>query len=207
MYHVGKALLHDIDRGAGVILFEPQHGGPHGIISSYTRIAPDGTLHSPRSQRTGGGMHPSFYSKSPSSTGAHHHHQQSPSSGRIVPRSLSFDGDATVVDEDEMAVPQVTKNLSVPADMVGCLIGRGGSLISHIRRTSGARLHVSEQQEGAIERVVTIAGSDDSVTKALQLIYSQLENEKERREQAAQQQQETPAPSNPSEVMAGGGSE
>ena len=167
-----------------MIFFEPQHGGPHGIISSYTRIAPDGTLHSPRPQRTGGGIHPSFYSKSPSSTGAHHYSHQSPSAGRVVPRSLSFDGDATVVDEDEMALPQVTKNLSVPADMVGCLIGRGGSFISHIRRTSGARLHVSEQQEVAIELVVTMTGSDDSVTKALQLIYTQLENEKERREQA-----------------------
>jgi hypothetical protein len=121
-----------------------------------------------------------------------------------MPRTLSFDGDATVVDEDEMAAPQVTKNLSVPADMVGCLIGRGGSFISHIRRTSGARLHVSEQQEGVIERIVTITGSDDSVAKALQLIYSQLENEKGRREQAAQQQQDSPVASSPSEVMAGG---
>jgi heterogeneous nuclear rnp K-like protein 2 len=79
----------------------------------------------------------------------------------------------------------VTKNLNINADMVGCVIGRGGSFISHIRRVSGARLHVSEQQGSSTERTVTIMGTDDAVNKAMKLLYAQLESEKERREQLA----------------------
>ncbi|KAJ3282764.1 RNA binding protein, heterogenous nuclear RNP-K like protein [Rhizoclosmatium sp. JEL0117] len=79
--------------------------------------------------------------------------------------------------------PQQTQTLTVPSDMVGCIIGKGGSFIANIRRQSNAKLRISELEEGSgsNERVVTIVGSAGAIAKALQLIYEQLEAEKTRR--------------------------
>ncbi|KAJ3075782.1 RNA binding protein, heterogenous nuclear RNP-K like protein [Podochytrium sp. JEL0797] len=78
--------------------------------------------------------------------------------------------------------PQQTQTLAIPSDMVGCIIGKGGSFIANIRRQSNARLRISELEEGnANERVVTIVGSAGAIAKALSLIYEQLEAEKQRR--------------------------
>ena len=156
IYHIGKALLNDMERNVGVILYDPQQGGPSGVIGTHTRIAPDGSLYSPRSIRTK--EHASFRPKRP--MGNNENFQDN--NGETI-----------------------TKNLNINADMVGCVIGRGGSFISHIRRVSGARLHVSEQQGSSTERTVTIMGTDDAVNKAMKLLYAQLESEKERREQLA----------------------
>lgn len=160
VYHIGKALLNDLDRGQGVILYDPQQGGSMGVIGTLTRIGPDGSLCSLRSFR------PSVTSRSP----AMHRRHEAPT-------------DDSVSDLADL----MTKNLNIHSDMVGCVIGRGGSFITHIRRTSGARLHVSEQQGSASERTVTIVGSENSVNKALSMLYTQLENEKERRESVAKE--------------------
>lgn len=146
-----------MERNVGVILYDPQQGGPSGIIGTHTRIAPDGSLYSPRSMRTKE-HHTSFRPKRPMGNSENFHDNNGET---------------------------VTKNLNINADMVGCVIGRGGSFISHIRRASGARLHVSEQQGSSTERTVTIMGTDDAVSKAMKLLYAQLESEKERREQLA----------------------
>jgi len=37
-----------------------------------------------------------------------------------------------------------TQNISIPADMVGCIIGRAGSKISEIRKSSGARISIAK---------------------------------------------------------------
>ncbi|KAJ3192003.1 RNA binding protein, heterogenous nuclear RNP-K like protein [Entophlyctis luteolus] len=79
-----------------------------------------------------------------------------------------------------------TQNLNIPSDMVGCIMGKGGSFISNIRRQSGARLRISETSSvdpatGKDERVITVSGTAEAVAKALQLIWEQLDAEKERR--------------------------
>jgi heterogeneous nuclear rnp K-like protein 2 len=38
----------------------------------------------------------------------------------------------------------VSENISIPADMVGCIIGRGGSKITVIRTQSGARISIAK---------------------------------------------------------------
>eukprot|EP00842_Homolaphlyctis_polyrhiza_P004195 jgi/Hompol1/4777/HPOL_003875-RA len=78
-----------------------------------------------------------------------------------------------------------TRTLSVPADMVGCIIGKGGSFINQIRRLSGAKLHIAEQLEGRLDREVTITGTEQANQKALSLLYNQLEAEKRRRLEAS----------------------
>ena len=45
---------------------------------------------------------------------------------------------------DENGEEIQTQNISIPADMVGCIIGRAGSKISEIRKSSGARISIAK---------------------------------------------------------------
>ncbi|KAI5290993.1 RNA binding protein, heterogenous nuclear RNP-K like protein [Ascosphaera aggregata] len=82
-----------------------------------------------------------------------------------------------------------TQNISIPSDMVGCIIGRGGSKISEIRQRSGARISIAKAtHDNSNERMFTIMGSNAANEKALFLLYENLENEKVRRSQASPQE-------------------
>jgi heterogeneous nuclear rnp K-like protein 2 len=72
--------------------------------------------------------------------------------------------------------------------MVGCIIGKGGSFISQIRYKSGAKLHISEQEEGRADRDVSIIGSDQSIQVALGLLLNQLQIQKEKNLEMANQE-------------------
>lgn len=75
-----------------------------------------------------------------------------------------------------------TQNISIPADMVGCIIGKGGAKIAEIRRLSGSRISIAKTPHDETgERMFTIQGTTEANEKALYLLYGQLENEKERR--------------------------
>lgn len=75
-----------------------------------------------------------------------------------------------------------TQNISIPSDMVGCIIGRAGSKITEIRRLSGSRISIAKNpHDESGERMFTIVGSSEANEKALYLLYSQLEIEKQRR--------------------------
>jgi heterogeneous nuclear rnp K-like protein 2 len=77
-----------------------------------------------------------------------------------------------------------TQNISIPADMVGCIIGRGGSKISEIRKSSGARISIAKApHDESGERMFTITGGPNANEKALYLLYENLEAEKMRRSQ------------------------
>ncbi|KAJ9121698.1 hypothetical protein QFC22_002318 [Naganishia vaughanmartiniae] len=80
-----------------------------------------------------------------------------------------------------------TQNISIPSDMVGCIIGRAGSKITEIRRLSGSRISIAKNpHDESGERMFTIVGSVEANEKALYLLYSQLEIEKQRRVSAGQ---------------------
>ncbi|KAN0065954.1 RNA binding protein, heterogenous nuclear RNP-K like protein [Thecaphora frezii] len=75
-----------------------------------------------------------------------------------------------------------TQNISIPSDMVGCIIGKGGSKITEIRRLSGSRISIAKiPHDETGERMFTIQGTPEANEKALFLLYNQLETEKERR--------------------------
>ncbi|QIW96066.1 hypothetical protein AMS68_001584 [Peltaster fructicola] len=79
-----------------------------------------------------------------------------------------------------------TQNISIPADMVGCIIGRGGSKISEIRKSSGARISIAKAPHDETgERMFTITGGSSANEKALYLLYENLEAEKMRRSENA----------------------
>ncbi|KAM0791989.1 hypothetical protein ACM66B_007102 [Microbotryomycetes sp. NB124-2] len=76
------------------------------------------------------------------------------------------------------------QKISIPADMVGCIIGRGGSKINEIRRLSGSRITIAKTPHDETgERLFVISGLPDQNEKALYLLYNQLELEKNRRVQ------------------------
>ncbi|KAF8334803.1 cytoplasmic protein [Amanita rubescens] len=76
-----------------------------------------------------------------------------------------------------------TQNISIPSDMVGCIIGRGGTKITEFRRLSGSKISIAKTPHDETgERMFTIIGTPESNEKALFLLYHQLGTEKERRD-------------------------
>ncbi|KAF7194870.1 RNA-binding protein rnc1 [Pseudocercospora fuligena] len=167
VWEIGKCLIDDEQRGYGTVLYSPavrvQGGAPapplNGTGASYG---------APRSyNRTGngadftGGQSPSSYPP----------RRNGPSDGAPPPRA-----------EDGEDIQ--TQNISIPADMVGCIIGRGGSKISEIRKSSGARISIAKAPHDETgERMFTITGGPAANEKALYLLYENLEAEKMRRSQ------------------------
>ncbi len=119
-----------------------------------------------------------------SSSSNSHHHSYSRSNGNIsLPSPLNESsspngGNAGGSDE------QLEEHISFPGDMVGCLIGKRGSKIQEIRRVSGARISIAqENDQESGERSFTITGSAAATERALKLLYDQLEEEKIKRTQ------------------------
>merc|ERR1711939_662922 len=55
-----------------------------------------------------------------------------------------------------------TQNISIPSDMVGCIIGRGGTKINEIRTQSGAKISIAKDaHDESGERMFTITGSSE----------------------------------------------
>ncbi|GAA5985558.1 hypothetical protein JCM11641_007993 [Rhodosporidiobolus odoratus] len=82
------------------------------------------------------------------------------------------------------------QKISIPSDMVGCIIGRGGTKINEIRRLSGSRISIAKTaHDDTGERMFVISGLPENNEKALFLLYNQLESEKERRVQSVQDEQ------------------
>jgi poly(rC)-binding protein 2/3/4 len=72
--------------------------------------------------------------------------------------------------------PQQTQEMSVPNELIGCIIGKGGTKIAEIRQISGAMIRISncEDRESSTERTITITGSAESVALAQYLINTRL---------------------------------
>ncbi|XP_023033036.1 poly(rC)-binding protein 3 isoform X4 [Drosophila willistoni] len=91
---------------------------------------------------------------------------------------------------------QQQHEMTVSNDLIGCIIGKGGTKIAEIRQISGAMIRISnceEREGGNTDRTITISGNPDSVALAQYLINMSVELQKanlqEQAAQAAQQQQ------------------
>ena len=163
VWEIGKCLVDDEQRGYGTVLYSPavrvQGGAPplNGNGAGYG---------APRNfNRTGNGA--DFTGGGPSYASR----RSGPPDG----------GPPPAVEEGEDIQ---TQNISIPADMVGCIIGRGGSKISEIRKSSGARISIAKAPHDETgERMFTITGGPSANEKALYLLYENLEAEKMRRSQ------------------------
>ncbi|KAI9923386.1 Poly(rC)-binding protein 3 [Aspergillus wentii] len=170
VWEIGKCLIDDWQRGTGTVLYNPavrSSAGPQPTASS-----PPGNSYSSRPyNRTGNGA-----DFSDQSSGAYSRRSNPDTSNRGYP----------LVTEDGEEIQ--TQNISIPADMVGCIIGRGGTKITEIRRSSGARISIAKAPHDETgERMFTIMGSAQANEKALYLLYENLEAEKTRRSQLPQE--------------------
>ncbi|XP_056616346.1 poly(rC)-binding protein 3 [Triplophysa dalaica] len=68
-----------------------------------------------------------------------------------------------------------SQELTVPNDLIGCIIGRQGSKINEIRQMSGAQIKIAGAIDGSAVRHVTITGSPVSISVAQYLISASLE--------------------------------
>ncbi|KAF2772945.1 hypothetical protein EJ03DRAFT_150050 [Teratosphaeria nubilosa] len=166
VWEIGKCLVDDQERGYGTVLYSPavriQGGGAPLNGAGATGYG------APRSfNRTGNGAD---FTGGPPATGYPPRRNGGPDSGP-----------PPAVEEGEEIQ---TQNISIPADMVGCIIGRGGSKISEIRKSSGARISIAKApHDDTGERMFTITGGPTANEKALYLLYENLEAEKMRRSQ------------------------
>lgn len=202
IWEICKCLIDDWQRGTGTVLYNPivrTQAGNSNVGGGYSSYGGSGNggrgdYSSSRVMRTGNGADFS------NGGGAR------PFNRRSDPEAASR-GPPT---HDENGEEIQTQNISIPADMVGCIIGRAGSKISEIRKTSGARISIAKvsfqiqfkpllslEKEGARieangitskaphdetgERMFTIMGTAKSNESALFLLYENLEAEKMRR--------------------------
>ncbi|KAI0273422.1 hypothetical protein BC834DRAFT_815960 [Gloeopeniophorella convolvens] len=86
-----------------------------------------------------------------------------------------------------------TQQIYIPNDLVGCIIGKGGSKINEIRHMSASQIKIMEPGAGPVgsapggsegERLVVITGAPANIQMAVQLLYHRLEQEKQKQVRA-----------------------
>uniref|UniRef100_G3NU80 Poly(rC) binding protein 2 n=1 Tax=Gasterosteus aculeatus aculeatus TaxID=481459 RepID=G3NU80_GASAC len=60
--------------------------------------------------------------------------------------------------------------MTIPNDLIGCIIGRQGAKINEIRQMSGAQIKIANPVDGSTDRQVTITGAPASISLAEYLI-------------------------------------
>jgi len=141
IWEICKCLVDDWQRGTGTVLYNPVvrtqpggagplggSGGTGGVGYGSSR----GDYGPSRVMRTGNGA--DFSNGAP-------------------PRQFNRRSDSDAATRgppthDENGEEIQTQNISIPADMVGCIIGRAGSKISEIRKSSGARISIAKVRYG-----------------------------------------------------------
>ncbi|XP_023020275.1 poly(rC)-binding protein mub isoform X3 [Leptinotarsa decemlineata] len=76
---------------------------------------------------------------------------------------------------------QQTHEMTVPNELIGCIIGKGGTKIAEIRQISGAMIRISntdDRESGSSDRTITISGNPDAVALAQYLINMSVELQK-----------------------------
>lgn len=169
VWEIGKCLVDDWQRGTGTVLYNP---------AVRVQVGAAGLPSTGGFQAVGGGM-PRSYNRTGNGADFSDARGGFRSGGDLPP--IRNSGIPTVTEDGEEVQ---TQNISIPADMVGCIIGRGGAKISDIRKTSGARISIAKApHDDSGERMFTIMGSATANEKALYLLYENLEAEKTRRQQ------------------------
>uniref|UniRef100_A0A8C9QHG1 K Homology domain-containing protein n=1 Tax=Spermophilus dauricus TaxID=99837 RepID=A0A8C9QHG1_SPEDA len=68
----------------------------------------------------------------------------------------------------------ISQELTVPNDLIGCIIGHQGAQINEIHQMSGAQIEIVNPVEGSTDRQATITGSAASISLAQYLINVSL---------------------------------
>uniref|UniRef100_A0A8C7DTR1 Heterogeneous nuclear ribonucleoprotein K n=1 Tax=Oncorhynchus kisutch TaxID=8019 RepID=A0A8C7DTR1_ONCKI len=68
--------------------------------------------------------------------------------------------------------PVITTQVTIPKDLAGSIIGKGGQRIKQIRHESGASIKIDEPLEGSEDRIITINGTQDQIQNAQYLLQN-----------------------------------
>ncbi|KAL6990526.1 hypothetical protein U1Q18_042261 [Sarracenia purpurea var. burkii] len=87
--------------------------------------------------------------------------------------------DLVADDEDSEETPQVTARILVPSDQIGCVIGKGGQIVTNIRSETGAQIRILKDDHLPLcalnsDELVQISGKAEVVRKALYQVASRL---------------------------------
>jgi len=76
---------------------------------------------------------------------------------------------------------QQSHEMTVPNELIGCIIGKGGSKVAEIRQLSGAMIRISNCEDrdapANLDRTITISGNAESVALAQYLINMRISME------------------------------
>ncbi|XP_053480338.1 heterogeneous nuclear ribonucleoprotein K isoform X2 [Ictalurus furcatus] len=72
----------------------------------------------------------------------------------------------------DMGGPVITTQVTIPKDLAGSIIGKGGQRIKQIRRESGASIKIDDPLQGSEDRIITIAGTQDQIQNAQYLLQN-----------------------------------
>jgi predicted PilT family ATPase len=167
VYHIGLILEEKTERdrygSANTVHYKPLSRdayGAGGLTGGYG------------SSRSGG--HGGYYHNSGAGGYGSHLH-----AGPMAPYPQEYVGSAS---GGPVAHTQA-QQIFIPNDMVGSVIGKGGSKINEIRKASGSQISIADQpNKSGDERLVTITGTPESNQMAIYLLYSRLESEKDRQQ-------------------------
>lgn len=177
IWEIGKCLIDDWQRGTGTVLYNPAVRAQVGAGPLTNAVGATGA---------GAGGYSGGGGRSYHRTGNGADFSETRGFNRNANDAAARGSGIPMVTEDGEEVQ--TQNISIPSDMVGCIIGRGGSKISEIRKSSGARISIAKAPHDETgERMFTIMGSASANEKALYLLYENLEAEKMRRSQQPQE--------------------
>ncbi|XP_071053975.1 heterogeneous nuclear ribonucleoprotein K isoform X2 [Onthophagus taurus] len=70
--------------------------------------------------------------------------------------------------------------VTIPKDLAGAIIGKGGGRIRKIRQDSGAGITIDEPLQGSNERIITITGMPNQIQMAQYLLQQSVHNNAER---------------------------
>ncbi|XP_078662131.1 poly(rC)-binding protein 3-like isoform X8 [Branchiostoma floridae x Branchiostoma belcheri] len=105
--------------------------------------------------------------------------QQTPyiTPGTTLPAALATQFGVQTASQPGNPSSQTTHELTIPNELIGCIIGKGGCKINEIRQLSGATIKIAGMQEGSTDRQVTITGTPESISTAQFFINTRLREE------------------------------
>ncbi|KAL9916013.1 heterogeneous nuclear ribonucleoprotein K isoform X2 [Glossina fuscipes] len=74
--------------------------------------------------------------------------------------------------------PKNSTQVSIPKDLAGAIIGKGGGRIRRIRNESGAYITIDEPLPGSSDRIITISGNPKQIQMAQYLLQQRLVSNK-----------------------------
>uniref|UniRef100_UPI00398F8BEE heterogeneous nuclear ribonucleoprotein K isoform X8 n=1 Tax=Pristiophorus japonicus TaxID=55135 RepID=UPI00398F8BEE len=193
----GFTMMFD-DRGRRPVPFQMRgRGGPHPPSPGYERRGPmglsgrGGRLMAPPRRDAYDDMSPPTRRGPPPLPRA----GRGSRGGRVVPPPPPPRGDRTLYGRNRMndrydamggtayggrggygdlGGPIITTQVTIPKDLAGSIIGKGGQRIKQIRHESGASIKIDEPLEGSEDRIITITGTQDQIQNAQYLLQNSV---------------------------------